>query len=112
MRDVIIVAIVMLAAVLALRRPWIGVLSWTWLSIMNPHRFAYGFSYDAPLAAIAAGSTLVGLLATRERDSPFKGAPVAWLNFEQDLGIPGFRRSKMSYRPAALLSKLRLAPVA
>lgn len=80
MRDFVIVAIVLLAALLALRRPWIGVLSWTWLSIMNPHRFAYGFSYDAPLAAIAAGSTLVGLLATRERDSPFKGAPVAWLS--------------------------------
>ena len=80
MRDFVIVAIVLLAAVLALRRPWIGVLSWTWLSIMNPHRFAYGFSYDAPLAAIAAGSTLVGLLATRERDSPFKGAPVVWLS--------------------------------
>ena len=47
----------------------------------------------------------------RESGSRF-GAPVAWLNFEQDLGIPGFRRSKMSYRPAALLSKLRLAPVA
>jgi probable O-glycosylation ligase (exosortase A-associated) len=80
MRDFVIVAIVLLAAVLALRRPWIGVLSWTWLSIMNPHRFAYGFSFDAPLAAIAAGSTLVGLLATRERDSPFKGTPVAWLS--------------------------------
>jgi len=40
------------------------------------------------------------------------GPRVAWLNFEQDLGIPGFRRSKMSYRPAALLSRLRLATVA
>jgi putative inorganic carbon (hco3(-)) transporter len=79
MRDIVIVSIVLIAAVMALRRPWIGVLSWTWLSIMNPHRFAYGFSYDAPLAAIAAGSTLVGLLLTRERDSPFKGPPVVWL---------------------------------
>lgn len=78
MRDIIIIAIVMLAAVVALRRPWIGVLSWTWLSIMNPHRYTYGIAYDAPLAAIAAGSTLIGLLATRERESPFKGAPVTW----------------------------------
>jgi hypothetical protein len=37
------------------------------------------------------------------------GQPVQWLNFEQDMGIAGFRRSKMSYRPAALLSKLRLS---
>ncbi|MGO4393648.1 phosphatidylglycerol lysyltransferase domain-containing protein [Variovorax sp. M-6] len=34
--------------------------------------------------------------------------PVAWLNFEQDMGIAGFRRSKLSYQPRALLSKLRL----
>lgn len=33
---------------------------------------------------------------------------VAWLNFEQDMGIPGFRRSKRSYQPAALLPKWRI----
>lgn len=32
-----------------------------------------------------------------------------WLNFEQDLGMPGFRRTKLSYGPVALLSKYRLA---
>ena len=31
-----------------------------------------------------------------------------WLNFEQDLGIANFRRTKLSFRPAALLSKYRL----
>lgn len=35
--------------------------------------------------------------------------PVHWLNFEQDLGHAGFRRSKRSYRPSALLSKWRVA---
>ena len=34
---------------------------------------------------------------------------VTWLNFEQDMGIIGFRRSKMSYRPAALISKMRVS---
>lgn len=32
----------------------------------------------------------------------------AWLNFEQDLGNPGFRRSKLSYMPCALLDKYRV----
>lgn len=77
MRDIIVVSIVLVAALAALRRPWIGVMLWTWLSIMNPHRYTYGFAYSAPLAAIAAGATLVGLLMTKERDSPFKGAEVA-----------------------------------
>lgn len=79
MRDVLILAVVICGAVLALRRPWVGVMLWTWLSIMNPHRYAYGFAYDAPLAAIAAAATLLGLLLTKERESPFKGAPTVFL---------------------------------
>ncbi|MDM0030590.1 phosphatidylglycerol lysyltransferase domain-containing protein [Variovorax sp. J22P271] len=35
--------------------------------------------------------------------------PVRWLNFEQDMGLAGFRRSKRSYGPAALIPKLRVA---
>jgi len=36
--------------------------------------------------------------------------PVEWLNFEQDLGLPNFRHTKLSYRPAFLLPKWRLLP--
>ena len=79
MRDVLVVAIVLICALIALRRPWVGVMLWTWLSIMNPHRYSWSFAYDAPLAAIAAGCTLLGLLFTSERSSPFKAAPVTWL---------------------------------
>ena len=78
MRDLLIVSIVGVMALMALKRPWIGVMLWTWLSIMNPHRYAWGFAYSAPLAAIAAGATLLGLLFVRERQSPFQGAPVVW----------------------------------
>ena len=78
-RDITIVSIVLILAILALRRPWIGVMNWTWLSIMNPHRYAFGFAYSAPVAAIAAASTLVWLLLTKEKRSPFQGAPTVWL---------------------------------
>jgi putative inorganic carbon (hco3(-)) transporter len=78
-RDLILVALVAVGATAALRRPWIGVMLWTWLSIMNPHRYTYGFAYSAPLAAVAAAATLIGLLLTRERRSPFQGAPSVWL---------------------------------
>ncbi len=54
-------------------------MNWTWLSIMNPHRYTWGFAYTAPVAAIAAASTLVGLLLTKDKRSPFQGAPVWWL---------------------------------
>jgi hypothetical protein len=36
------------------------------------------------------------------------GAGTLWLNFEQDLGKPNFRRTKLSFRPAALLAKHRV----
>ena len=79
MRDVVIMAIVAVMGMMALKRPWIGVMLWTWISIMNPHRYAWGFAYSAPVAAIAAAVTLLGLFFTRDRQSPFQGAPVTWL---------------------------------
>ena len=46
---------------------------------MNPHRFTWGFAYNFPVAAMAGVATLVGLLFTKDKQSPFKGAPVWWL---------------------------------
>lgn len=69
MRDVILVAIVLGILPFAIRRTWIAVLLWTWLSVMNPHRLAWGFAFDAPLAAIAAIAALVSMLVDREKAS-------------------------------------------
>ncbi|MGB4911157.1 MAG: putative O-glycosylation ligase, exosortase A system-associated [Candidatus Dechloromonas phosphoritropha] len=79
MRYLLLVVIVVAGCLVALKRPWIGVLLWTWLSIMNPHRYTYGFAYSAPLAAMAVGATLLGLLFTKEKESPLKGSPVTVL---------------------------------
>lgn len=79
MRDVLIAGIVLSAALTALRRPWIGVLLWAWLSLMNPHRYAYGFSVTGQWAMIAALATLGGLLLTTEKGLPTRAAPAIWL---------------------------------
>ncbi len=79
MRDIVVVSIVMAGSLAALRRPWVGIMLWTWLSIMNPHRYTYGFAYSAPLAATAAACVFLGLLMTQERESPFMAGPVKWL---------------------------------
>ena len=79
MRDILVIGIVLAGCIAALRRPWIGIMLWTWLSIMNPHRYTYGIAYSAPLAAMSVASVGLGLLMTKERESPFKGSPVTWL---------------------------------
>ena len=77
MRDILVLSIVAVAALAALRRPWIGVMLWTWVSIMSPHRYTYGVAYGAPVALVAAGCTFAGLVLTRdERASPFKNSAV------------------------------------
>lgn len=50
--------------------PWVGVLTWTWISIMNPHKLTYGFLFDFPVAAVVGGATLIGLFFTRNRRMP------------------------------------------
>jgi putative inorganic carbon (HCO3(-)) transporter len=94
MRDIVLLAIMVAGVLAALRWPWVGVMLWTWVSTLNPHRFTYGFAYDMPFAAAAAGVTLVALLLTRDRESPFKGPPVTllavfivWISISWVLGL-------------------------
>ncbi|MEF7616863.1 putative O-glycosylation ligase, exosortase A system-associated [Aquincola sp. MAHUQ-54] len=79
MRDILVMGIIVALVLLTLRRPWIGVLAWCWISLMNPHRYTYGFAYTAPVAAMAAGTTLLALVFYRQKKSPFQGAPTVWL---------------------------------
>ena len=79
MRDLLIVGIVLAGSLYALRQPWVGVMLWTWLSLMNPHSLAYGFSQTFPVAAIAAAATLIGLAMTKDRRNPFFSPPATWL---------------------------------
>lgn len=79
MRDLLLLLIVVPGGFIALRHPFVGAMLWAWLSIMNPHRLTWGFMNDAPVALFVAVCTLIGLLATRERRSPFVGSPTVWL---------------------------------
>lgn len=66
MRDLFVTAIVLGVLPFVFRHAWVGVLLWTWISIMNPHRLAWGFAYNAPFAALAGGATLIALLTTKD----------------------------------------------
>ncbi len=62
MRDLILTAIVFGSIPFILRNPFVGLLMWVWLGIMNPHRLTWGFAYSMPFAQIVAICTLVSVL--------------------------------------------------
>jgi probable O-glycosylation ligase (exosortase A-associated) len=66
MRDIAVSLVIFGSLPFILFRPWIGVLIFAWISLMTPHRFAFGFAYDFPFAAIVAVVTLLGLVVTKD----------------------------------------------
>jgi probable O-glycosylation ligase (exosortase A-associated) len=77
MRDIAIVLIFIGVIPMILRNPAVGALAWAWVSIMNPHRMAYGFANSLPLAQMVAGATLISfLISARKRPPPLNGGTV------------------------------------
>ena len=70
-RDFAVTAVILSLLPVSLLHPWIGILTWSWIGYMNPHRLTYGFAYNLPFAFLVMAATLVGLLFTREK----KGLP-------------------------------------
>ena len=66
MRDYLLAVLILIPTVWAIRAPWIGVLAWTVLSIMNPHRLSWVL-YSMPVAATVAGATVLGLVLNRKQ---------------------------------------------
>lgn len=69
-------AVVFAALPFILRKPWIGVIYWVWLSIMNPHRLSWGMAYGFPFAQLIALTTFAGVVFTKE-PRQFKGGTLA-----------------------------------
>jgi putative inorganic carbon (HCO3(-)) transporter len=67
MRDWIVFGAVFGALPWVLRRPPLGIFLFIGLSLMNPHRLAYGAAHDFPFAAVVAGVTLLALLLRPDR---------------------------------------------
>lgn len=79
MRDIALALVLAVLLPMALRHPWIGVMSWIWVSLMVPHALAYGFMVGKPVAMMTGGVTLLGLLiSTDPKRLPFV-APVMLL---------------------------------
>ena len=70
MRDILFTCIMVCALPACLLRPWVGILVWSWLGYMNPHRLCYGFAYNVvPWAELVAIATLTGFAITKDRSA-------------------------------------------
>ena len=65
MRRIILFIIIFILLPYCYTRPWIGILTFSWLGYMNPHRYAW---LEFPFAEIVAIITLVGYLSTKDKD--------------------------------------------
>ncbi len=67
MRDILVLGLIFLSIPFCLSRPHIGVLVWILVSLMNPHRMAWGIAYRFPVALLVGASTLIGFFFHREK---------------------------------------------
>lgn len=71
MRDILLAVVMLGLLPVCLFRPWIGILVWTWIGLMNPHRLSWELS-NLPFAMVVALLILTGMLFSRDRK------PVPW----------------------------------
>lgn len=67
MRDLLVTGIIFGLLPFIFKRPWVGILLWSWLGYMNPHRQAWGFAYDFPFAFVVGIVTIVAYFFSREK---------------------------------------------
>ncbi len=66
MRDLFVTLVVFSGLPVILYRPYVGVLLWSWIGYMNPHRLAWGFARDFPFAMLIGVVTLLAVLFSKE----------------------------------------------
>lgn len=80
MRDILITLIILGLLPFILRSPRLGTYVWVWLSMMIPHRAAFGFARTMPFGQMVAITTLVSFLLSRERRPfPFSSTTVVYI---------------------------------
>lgn len=82
MRDILITVVIFGFIPFILHTPRLGAYVWAWLSLMNPHRGAWGFARSFPFAYSVALATLIGFLFSKERKPfPVTTITVFYLSF-------------------------------
>ncbi|WP_144299631.1 putative O-glycosylation ligase, exosortase A system-associated [Elioraea rosea] len=66
MRDLALSGVLVSLLALAAARPFVGVLVWSWISFMNPHREVWGFAQSMPWAMVTFLVTVFACFVARE----------------------------------------------
>lgn len=75
MRDLVLVGVFFALWLMCFRYTYVGPLLWAWISMMSPHRLAYGFAYSMPFAQIAAATSLAVFVFTKKKFPFPRNAP-------------------------------------
>jgi probable O-glycosylation ligase (exosortase A-associated) len=73
-RDLFLTGIMFGLLPVCFRTPWIGMLVWSWIGYMNPHKQTWGFARDLPFALLVAIAILIGLLFSKDPER----RPIPW----------------------------------
>jgi putative inorganic carbon (hco3(-)) transporter len=66
LRDLALTAFILALLPAVLARPDWGILLWTWVGLMNPHKMTWGFAYNFPFATVIAAVTIISILISKE----------------------------------------------
>ena len=67
MRDIVLLIIILIGLGSAFYRPIFGIMTWTWLNFMSPHRLSWGFLMNLPVVQGIAAVTLLVTLITKDK---------------------------------------------
>jgi probable O-glycosylation ligase (exosortase A-associated) len=88
MRDILLTLFIVGSLPVAVARPFYGILLWTWVSLMSPHRLTWGFAYDMSFAMMIAAATFIGMAFNSDRQRfPVQPLTVTWLVFVAYMGV-------------------------
>ena len=109
MRDFLITLLVLGTLPYILKKPYYGILVWSWLSYMNPHKLAYGFAFNMPFAQIVVITLFVSLLFTREKlRFPLTPHTVIWIIFILWMGVTTINAYYPDYAFAQFIKVLKI----
>lgn len=82
MRSLLIAGDMLVLLCLAMTRPFVGVLLWSWIAFMNPHQLAWGFASVVPWAWLTFIATVIGCCVAGEpKRLPVNGVTVMMVLF-------------------------------